>query len=78
MEKLQELILKIITDNHYGDYVKSEQLVKLFEVYHISEVKKLNKSDVMRSVCDDWIHNERIKMNDDKYCPICGKKLQAN
>jgi len=34
--------------------------------------------DVSSSRCDDWIHNERIKMNDDKYCPICGTKLQAN
>ena len=27
-------------------------------------------------LCDDWIHEERIKNNDDNYCPICGKKLQ--
>jgi Zn finger protein HypA/HybF involved in hydrogenase expression len=29
------------------------------------------------TLCDDWIHQERIKANDDKYCPLCGKKLQA-
>lgn len=43
------------------------------EIFNIS-----SNVPVMRSVCDDWIHNERIKMNDDKYCPICGKQLQAN
>ena len=29
-------------------------------------------------VCDEWIHQERVKQNDDKYCPLCGKQLQAN
>lgn len=28
-------------------------------------------------VCDDWIHQERIKNNDDNYCPICGEQLQS-
>lgn len=29
------------------------------------------------TLCEDWIHQERVKANDDKYCPICGDKLQA-
>ena len=29
------------------------------------------------TLCDDWIHQERVKSNDDKYCPLCGEKLQA-
>lgn len=28
-------------------------------------------------ICDDWIHEERVKQNDDTYCPICGKQLQS-
>lgn len=36
------------------------------------------KTVLATSVCPDWIHNERVKMNDDKFCPICGKKLQTN
>ena len=28
-------------------------------------------------IYDDWIHEERVKQNDDTYCPICGKKLQS-
>jgi hypothetical protein len=28
-------------------------------------------------ICDDWIHEERVKQNDDNYCPICGKQLQS-
>lgn len=28
-------------------------------------------------ICDDWVHNERVRQNNDIYCPICGKKLQT-
>lgn len=28
-------------------------------------------------ICEDWIHEERVKQNDDNYCPICGKQLQS-
>lgn len=27
-------------------------------------------------VCEDWIHDLRVKNNDDNYCPICGEQLQ--
>jgi len=41
-------------------------------------VKKLTIPNVRNHVvCDDWIHQERIKNNDDNYCPICGKQLQS-
>lgn len=29
-------------------------------------------------ICDDWIHQERVKQNDDNYCPICGKNLKES
>ncbi len=27
--------------------------------------------------CESWIHEERVKHNDDNYCPICGEKLKT-
>lgn len=42
------------------------------------KVENLAPNSVVADLhCDDWIHNERVKMNDDIYCPICGKKLQS-
>lgn len=39
-------------------------------------VKKLTTRDTISStICDEWIHEERVKQNDDKYCPLCGKQL---
>ena len=41
--------------------------------------KALTIPDVVgrsEQLCDEWIHEERVKQNDDTYCPICGKKLQ--
>lgn len=39
----------------------------------------LDKSNSnIESDCAEWIHEERVKMNDDTFCPICGKKLQNN
>lgn len=57
----------------YNDYVirgvdlMAKSLVKLFSMPDVSN----------HVVCDDWIHQERIKNNDDNYCPICGKQLQS-
>ena len=40
--------------------------------------KQLALHDVSNYViCDDWINEERVKQNDDNYCPICGKQLQS-
>jgi hypothetical protein len=36
----------------------------------------INYTHSCTELCEDWIHEERVKQNDDKYCPICGKKLQ--
>jgi predicted GIY-YIG superfamily endonuclease len=45
------------------------------------ESKQLNIAVVSNNavaVCDEWIHKERVKVNDDTYCPICGTYLKAN
>ena len=41
-------------------------------------LRELKKQEALpkESDCDEWIHQERIKQNDDKYCPLCGDKLQ--
>lgn len=37
-----------------------------------------NSSNVIHDVmdCGDFLHEERVTQNDDKFCPLCGKKLQ--
>lgn len=46
--------------------------------FALERVKNLTIPVVSNHVfCDDWIHQERIKNNDDNYCPICGKQLQS-
>ena len=50
---------------------------ELMEEYHQARLKLLGLHNVGNSViCDDWIHEERVKQNDDTYCPVCGKQLQ--
>lgn len=34
------------------------------------------KNEEKPIICDGWIHDERVKHNDDKFCPLCGEKLQ--
>lgn len=46
--------------------------VRVFEL-----VKRVLKKYGDKSFCKEWIHKERVKMNDDIYCPICGKQLQG-
>lgn len=51
-----------------------EEMIDFAEKY----AKQLTIPVVSNSViCDDWIHEERVKQNDDTYCPICGKQLQS-
>ena len=77
--ELQEIISKMESDGwkiaddfkiahgHFLQYFLEtvEQALRIHDVSQQSE-----------QLCDDWIHEERVKRNDDKYCPICGKKLQ--
>lgn len=57
-------------DQACGYILTVEELAGLLDDYHES------KTDNNVVNCDDFIHEERVKQNDDKFCPICGKKLQ--
>jgi uncharacterized protein YabN with tetrapyrrole methylase and pyrophosphatase domain len=61
----------------YEDALKRKQ-DELTELIKVLKPKALNIPCVIVSVCDDWIHDERVKCNDDNYCPICGKNIKAN
>ena len=53
-------------------------LTEIHEYEKEYELEQLRLYGVSNSViCDDWIHEERVKQNDDTYCPICGKQLQS-
>jgi rubrerythrin len=54
-----------------------QMAINFAEEYHEVMAKGLTTEAVNNSdICDDWIHGERVKFNDDNYCPICGKQLQ--
>jgi len=74
--KLLEEIIESCTDR-YGDN-RNEIAKALFLVSEIKEAINYTRCCESDSelLCDDWIHEERVKQNDDTYCPICGKKLQ--
>tara|TARA_R110000782_G_scaffold124173_1_gene215724 strand:- start:66 stop:311 length:246 start_codon:yes stop_codon:yes gene_type:complete len=76
-------LLKKHLDIHIpkGEYRSKKQLIQL---RYDASIDAINEALTIHSVvvpkgtlCDDWIHQERVKCNDDKYCPLCGEKLQA-
>jgi len=49
------------------------------EIEVLKDLKAKNARDTTQGSpndCHDWIHNERVKQNDDTFCPVCGKQLQ--
>tara|TARA_R110000796_G_scaffold251566_3_gene383327 strand:+ start:360 stop:596 length:237 start_codon:yes stop_codon:yes gene_type:complete len=59
-------------NNELTDWGK-EMLIELKEIKQALLIQRVSNS----VICDDWIHEERVKQNDDTYCPICGKQLQS-
>lgn len=53
-------------------------MLKLMHSYSKFVVDNPAPSSVNNNdICPEWIHEERVKMNDDIYCAICGKQLQS-
>lgn len=46
-------------------------------IFYLEELEAQEEKPKEESSCDEWIHKERVRVNDDKYCPICGENLQT-
>ncbi len=74
---MNDFINKLIDDIHN---INPELALKRQTEYNQNFVNKTLNEQSMRShsnhaTCDDWIHKERVKQNEDNYCPICGEQL---
>ncbi len=74
--KSKEILLKHLALNDCEGYVSSDGRLYKAIIDALDEASTIPKVS-NHVVCDDWIHQERIKNNDDNYCPICGKQLQS-
>lgn len=68
--------VEIILQNFGKDNGMSSNGIHIKRWWNTWETEHSANTSVVRSVCNDWVHKERIKMNNDKFCPICGEQLQ--
>jgi len=63
--------------NRLQYYINAKSVNHILSKYKPKVLSCIPTPSVKPDGCPERIHDKRVKVNNDKYCPICGENLQS-